>query len=250
MRVLHDAPGKQRRITVTEDHDTRYLLLDGCEEGAMALATEDPVFNYLWFHKCSFLVEHPLTHALVLGAGAFTAAKCLALDHPEAEVDAVDVEPLLETIGRSYFRLDKATFWRIRFRGCAAEDFLTQLNPKYDFVFDDLFDGYQHVPRAGRGAEHIEQLKRALSPAGVCIKNLIWNPLSADTRAACLEAHDAWRSTFASYGVIALGNPARGHNRVLIGLKDSRSLDWKGIRSQLICGGLSESLLEQWQWIV
>ena len=69
MPVLHDAAGGTRWITVTQENGTRYLYLDGCEEGAMALDSEAPVFHYLWFHKLSHLIGLPLRRALVLGAG-------------------------------------------------------------------------------------------------------------------------------------------------------------------------------------
>src|SRR5947209_20446923 len=97
MTLHYDAAGAFRWITVHESESTRYLELDGCEEGAMDRFTEDPVFNYLWFHRASRLVGE-VRRALVLGAGAFTAAKCLALDHAAAEIHAVDVETQLEPI--------------------------------------------------------------------------------------------------------------------------------------------------------
>src|SRR3954469_5103147 len=87
--VLSDAPGRFRHITVIDDGATRTLLLDGVEEGAMDLASEEPVFEYLWAHKFSHLTARPVRRALVLGAGTFCAAKCLALDHPDAQIDVV-----------------------------------------------------------------------------------------------------------------------------------------------------------------
>ena len=48
MRTLHEAAGEDCWITVRESEMTRYLDLDGCEEGAMFLESEDPVFRYLW----------------------------------------------------------------------------------------------------------------------------------------------------------------------------------------------------------
>src|SRR6516164_6911138 len=129
MTTLHDAAGQQCWITVTEEFSTRALLLDGCEEGAMRLDSEEPVFAYLWFYKCSHLTSLPVRRALMLGAGAFTAAKCLALDFPKAEIDAVDLEPDLEAIGRKFFRLDQPEFSRIRFHGMPAEEFLKTAKP-------------------------------------------------------------------------------------------------------------------------
>jgi spermidine synthase len=247
MGVLHDAPGDICWITVYEEYDVRYLVLDGCEEGAMDLNSADPVFNYLWLHKCSVLTQRPVNRALVLGAGAFTAPKCLALDYPHAEVDAVDEEGQLEPIARQFFRLDRPAFARIRFYGQPAKVFLSEPHVPYDFLFDDLFDGFQHVPLVGRSEEHVRRLAKGLADGGICLKNVIWDPLNGDTRAACAEVTAAWRTTFGCYGLIALGDPARGHNLVLLG-SATQSLDWPRVRSRLAGAGVPEALLEQCHW--
>ncbi len=243
MPVLHDAAGGLRWITVSEENGTRYLYLDGCEEGAMAVDTEAPVFHYLWFHKLSHLIGRPLRRALVLGAGAFTAAKCLALDHPGAVVDAVDEEPELAAIARKFFRLDRPAFNRIQFHPALAEDFLAREAGPYEFIFDDLFDGFQHVPVAGRGAGYVERL-RSILPDGVCVKNLIWSPRSADSRAACAEAIEAFRQVFPQHAVLTLGNRSSGHNVLALGLTTSRGFDWDVARSSLSAAGVPEQVLE------
>src|SRR5262249_48059269 len=99
MSTLLERAGTHCRIRVTEEGGVRYLYLDGCEEGAMFLDSEDPVFNYLWLHKASHLAR-PIRRALVLGAGAFTAAKCLAIDHADAAIEVIDIEPELISVGR------------------------------------------------------------------------------------------------------------------------------------------------------
>jgi hypothetical protein len=258
MRALHDAAGGHGWITVTEEHDTRYLHLDGCEEGAMDLYGEDPVFNYVWFHKCSVLGQAPVRRALVLGAGAFSLPKCLAVSYPQAEIDAVDIEPELAMIGRRFFRLDRPAFARIRFHGCPAEAFLAELHSSeprgsepfsnrllYDFIFDDLFDGFQHVPLAGRGAGHVGRLRAALADGGVCVKNLIWNPLAADTRQACTEVMASWREVFAGHGAIVLGDPSGGHNLLLIGSPAHLGGDWVAWHARLARAGIPQAVLVQ-----
>jgi hypothetical protein len=186
---------------------------------------------------------------LVLGAGAFTAPKCLALDYPAADVDAVDEESQLEPIARQYFHLDRPAFARIHFFGQPAEIYLAQPHPPYDLIFDDLFDGFQHVPFVGRSEEHVRQLRNGLADGGVCLKNVIWNPLNADTRAACTEVMAAWRACFPRYGLIALGDPNSGHNLILLG-SGTQQLDWPAIRLRLAGGGVPEALLEQCHWVV
>lgn len=245
MQVLHDDAGRQCWITVHESGDTRTLQLDGCEEGAMRLSSEAPVFNYLWCHKCSLLARQPLTRALVLGAGAFTAAKCLALDYPEARIDVVDAEPELETVARRFFRLDQPAFANIRFHGMTAEQFLASCSERYDFVFDDLFDGFQHVPWRSRSREHFAEMKKVLSEDGVCIKNVIFNPLSADTRAACDETLAALRGTFPQHTLLALAEPWRGQNKILVGMLRPPLLPWRELPLTLREAGMPAEIVEK-----
>jgi spermidine synthase len=245
MTALYDAAGQRCWITVTEEFSTRSLLLDGCEEGAMRLDSEEPVFAYLWFHKCSHLLGSPVRRALVLGAGAFTAAKCLAMDYPQADIDAVDLEPDLELIGLKFFRMDQAEFSRIRFHGMLAEEFLKTARPGcYDFIFDDLFDGFQHVPESALSADHLRSLRAALSPGGICVKNMIWDPLSANARATCSELRECWALTLPNHLVLAMGNPERGHNSLLVGAVSQDTLTWPAVKETLASAGFPAAVLD------
>ncbi len=211
----------------------------------MSLHSEEPVFNYLWFHKCSHLSKQPVKRALLLGAGAFTAAKCLALDNPNAVIDAVDEEPELEGLARRFFRLNDPVFEKITFHAEMAEEFLARAGESYDFIFDDLFDGFQHVPLAGRSGAHIQRLRQALADGGVCVKNLIWSPLVADSRAACTEVEQAWGRIFSHSVTVALGDTSRGHNRILICWTHAEASHSTDVKAQLIRAGIPESQVEK-----
>jgi spermidine synthase len=217
MPALFDGPGIRHWLTVTEESGTRYLLVDGDEEGAMSVASDDPVFHYLWFHRCSFILTDSPSRVLVLGAGAFTASKCLARDHPAALIDTIDIEPALESLAIRFFRLGLPPFQRINFHGVCAERFLKSAPPAYDFIFDDLFQGLQHFPKLGHGREHVHRLAKQLKPQGLCVKNLIWNPSVAGNRAACEETVAAWRTAFSWHLQIKLGNSPNAQNRLLLG---------------------------------
>jgi spermidine synthase len=245
MTTLYEAAGQKCWITVTEESSTRSLLLDGCEEGAMQLDSEEPVFAYLWFHKVSHLVEVPIRKALVLGAGAFTAAKCLALDYAQADIDAVDLEPDLELIGRRFFRLDRVEFSLIHFHGMLAEDFLKTVRlGSYDFIFDDLFDGFQHVPDAARSADHVQMLRLALSARGIAVKNLIWDPLSVNARAACDEVRSHWLKCFPENLGLAMGDRERGHNLLLVGASVAAIPAWPASKEKLGRAGIPRAVLD------
>lgn len=248
MHILRDAPGRTCWITVTETDSTRFLQLAGCEEGAMERNSEFPVFQYLWFHQCSLLAARP-RRLLVLGAGAFTAPKCLALAHPDAEVDAVDIEPELEPIARQYFRLGEPAFARIRFHGVPVDEYLGQGTVPYDFVFDDLFDGFQHVPDASRTRDHFQQVRRVLGDDAVFVKNVIWSPHSAETQAAYAEAQAALRDVFSQSLILALGTAERGHNRLLVGATERTTLTLADVMARL-AGNVPPMLLENVRCIV
>jgi len=242
MKVLHEARGKTCWITIQEDEAARYLHLDGCEEGAMWLASEAPLFHYLWFHTLSRCVENP-RRLLVLGAGAFTAAKCLAIAHPDADVDAVDVEPDLGPLARKWFRLDEPRFERVRFHGVAVERFWLTRPAPYDFILDDMFDGFQHVPITSTGQDHFAMLRQQLTDGGVCVKNTIWDPRRAASRATCEAAVAGLRAAFEARAVLALDSEMRGHNRLLIGRRGG-SFDWEAARPLVACGGFPPELAD------
>jgi spermidine synthase len=242
MTTLLECVGAHCRITVTEEGGVRYLYLDGCEEGAMFVDSEDPVFNYLWFHKASQLAR-PVRRALVLGAGAFTAAKCLAIDHGDAAIDVVDLEPELLSVGRQFFNLAAPRYRSVSFIGERAEIALPRLAPSYDFIFDDLFDGFEHVPEATRGAAHVCRLGELLADDGIAIKNLIWDRKNPDTVDACSRMADAWRPRFAWSMEVLLGHPGSGHNRILLGAKKPRGYDWAALSDLLLGLGIPRMVI-------
>ena len=204
MTVLYDAAGQQCWITVTEEFSTRSLLLDGCEEGAMRLDSEEPVFAYLWFHKCSHLAPSPrpllrgergrgeggspIRRALVLGAGAFTAAKCLALDYPQADIDVVDLEPALEPVARRHL--------------CQERDLGSSFRQCPSRLLGASGSLGTHVSESF-GVSHGESRKRAQCPA-----------LGSNSRR---RSHLAWREGKIGLGWTSCPGLSRGDNEQSFG---------------------------------
>ena len=149
-------------------------------------------------------------------------------------------------IARKFFHLYKPEFARIHFHGLSAEDFLKAVPPgSYDFIFDDLFDGFQHLPDSARTPAHLDMLRTALSPVGICAKNVIWDPFSANSRAACAEVQSHWLKCFPSHLGLAMGNPEKGHNLILVGTMASGVLAWPSAKEKLGEAGIPKSLLDE-----
>src|SRR5262249_7852870 len=139
--------------------------------------------------------------------------------------------------------LEEARYQTVFFIGEPVETALTRLAAPYDFIFDDLFDGFEHVPEAARGAAHAARLAELLARGGIAIKNLIWdrkNPHTVDARS---QMADAWRSRFAWSMEIILGHPGSGHNRILLGAKEPRAYDWSELGDLLLAAGVPSMVI-------
>jgi hypothetical protein len=91
--------------------------------------------------------------------------------------------------------------------------------------------------------DYLSRLRSALTAGGACLKNLIWDPRSAEARASCAATVAAWHSVFDSSLQIALGNPATGHNRLLLGWRQQKPTSWTALRIRLAQAGIPPEIL-------
>src|SRR5262249_52123437 len=140
--------------------------------------------------------------------------------------------------GRQFFRLEEPLYQNVLFIGEPVETALPRLAASYDFIFDDLFDGFEHVPEATRGAAHAARLAELLADGGIAIKNLIWDRKNPDTVDACSRMADTWRRQFAWSMEVLLGHPGSGHNRILLGAKKPQAYDWQTLADLLKAAGV------------
>jgi len=90
----------------------------------------------------------------------------------------------------------------------------------------------------------LDMLRSSLSPGGICVKNMIWDPFSANARAACTELRESWTKSFPNYLGLAMGDPERGHNFLLVGAATDGVLAWPVAKEKLGRAGVPGSILD------
>lgn len=115
--------------------------------------------------------------ALIVGLGGGTLPMFLRKHYPEAEIEAVDIDPDVVAVAKGYFGFQEDA----RMRGVVADgrQFVEQAAKPYDIVFLDAF-GSDSVPAHLTTREFLQAVRKALQPSGVVVGN-IWsrhsNPL-------------------------------------------------------------------------
>lgn len=75
---------------------------------------------------------------LILGLGAGTSAKLLRKRFPRVQIIGVEIDPMVISIGKKYFDLDKID---IEISIENAKDFVEQTERKFDLIYLDVFVG-------------------------------------------------------------------------------------------------------------
>jgi spermidine synthase len=119
---------------------------------------------------------------LLIGGGSFTLPAALLRQKPDLELDVVEPDAQLETIGKRYFGYQPGTNTRSHAMGGAA--YLEQCRRTYDMVIIDAFV-HDEVPAELQTAETTQQLRRVLKPGGMLAMNII--SASLGRRSALLE---------------------------------------------------------------
>jgi spermidine synthase len=218
-RVLYDSPSSVngRVIVVEQPNGMRELLFRA--DGALQSSVRPghPEWLELAYTRVAVLglalVPEPKRVLLVgLGGGAlpmFIRQAC-----PHAQIDVVDIDPLVVRAAREYFGLKQDERLRV-----SVEDgrrFLELGRSQYDLVILDAY-GRSGIPRRLATYEFLEASKRRLSPGGVVVSNL-WATLHNPLYPAML------RTYLASFRSVCVVPVKASGNRILLGYDGSLAL--------------------------
>jgi spermidine synthase len=149
----------------------RVLVLDRTLSSGVTLPAGKLLFPYTNFYRLYEVFSDRLDHALILGAGTGTWAKALHEKYPEAQVDMVDVEPLLFTLATEYFFMPDTP--RIVPHAMDGRQFLRTTDTEYDLILGDMYSQLYGVPWHVSTREYYTQLHARLREGGVYIGNYI-----------------------------------------------------------------------------
>jgi len=189
----------------------RTLLLDGREAGQVDV--EDPRrLTFAYMRRIADLVDAfrpagAAIDALHVGGGAFALARYVAATRPASRNDVIELDPGVVQLAREQLGLRTSPRLRVHL-GDAAALLPARGERVADLVIGDAFDG-PDVPAQLATAAWVEQVRRALKPAGVYALNVVDVPpnLAVEHHAALLRERFAQVARIGPPGVLRARSP-------------------------------------------
>jgi len=137
-----------------------------------AINIENPSQLVFWYTRYAASVTTKLQpkSVLVLGGGVFTLPAYLADVLPDAQIDAVEIDPALYEVAKEHFNYKDRDNLALYFED--ARTFVNQSKNQYDVIIVDVY-GDTSVPFSLLTKEYGEEINKLLSPKGAVIVNAI-----------------------------------------------------------------------------
>ncbi|MBM3345304.1 MAG: methyltransferase domain-containing protein [Betaproteobacteria bacterium] len=174
--ILYEKDSLFGRVTVKEDEAGLRSLHFG-RDGARQTVVKpgDPDHLELPYARVAMIglamTEH-VRRVLVVGLGGGSLPSFLRKQYPAAEIDAVDIDPVVIEVAKEFFEFREDG--RMRAHLADGRGFIEAARRPYDVIFLDAF-GSDSVPERLTTVEFLRAVRQALTPGGVVVGN-IWGP--------------------------------------------------------------------------
>ncbi len=174
--VVFETTTYYHRIRVKEkplsgDEIFRSLQLDTTMEGGQYQNSRELPLGYQRYWEVAKVFCPRMERAAFLGGGAFGMPEALLDHYPAAEVDVIEIDPMVVEVGRRYFRVDE--YPRLHAVADDARRYLNGTDHRYDLIFGDAYNGVRYVPSHLLTLEFFETVEGRLTDDGVYVMNLI-----------------------------------------------------------------------------
>ncbi len=164
------------RIEVSENGEgafkQRFLHLDSTVEGGVKIEDGGLVLDYQRYWRLPMLRDgFKMDRALFLGAGAFGMPCEVSREFPNAEIDVVEIDPMVIEVGKKFFNLEKHP--KVSAYAADGRSFVRKTEHKYELIFGDAYNGVRAIPPHLASREFFQLVSSKLSPGGVFLMNVI-----------------------------------------------------------------------------
>lgn len=167
--------GVYERLSIVDNSyagkPARFFLQDRSVSGIMYLESDDLVAEYTKYYELYKIFTPNLSRALVIGGGVYSIPKALHHDAPDAQIDVAEIEPSLESIAQTYFRLPATT--KIKTYVADGRRLLYDTRKQYDMIFSDVYYSLYSIPAHFTTKEFFTEAKGKLSANGIFVANII-----------------------------------------------------------------------------
>ncbi len=223
--VLYEKASDYGTVVITDEGDNMRALRfgrNGVRQSLVKLG--DPEYLGLFYIPVALtgiaLSPEP-RRFLIIGLGGGTLPAFLRKHYPEADIDAVDINPEVAFAAKNYlgFREDE----RMRIHIVDGRKFIEAVRQPYDVIFLDAF-GADAVPAHLTTKEFLTAVRRAVRVDGVVISN-IW---FTATRPSYDSMVHTYQETFGELHVLRVAGTS---NRILYALPRKQPLDRAALAS-------------------
>lgn len=126
----------------------------------------------LWKQGLTAISKFAISNCLILGLGCGTLAQIISKKYPEAKITGIEIDPVMLSLGKKYFALDKIKNLKI-----IKEDAFLTINDLrlaiYDLIIVDLYLG-QEFPAEAEKEDFLNNFKKLLADKGRVIFNRLY----------------------------------------------------------------------------
>lgn len=228
-------------IAVTQLDSSRWMRFDTLTQSGVNLAHPDrSVVGYDEALLASLAFRPGIRRICVIGLGGGSFPRAMARMRPEAEIDTVEIDPVVRDIALEYFLYRESE--RVRTVIADGRVFLARPGPAYDLIVLDAFNS-TGVPFHLTTREFFETLRRRLSPDGMFAANFIGQLMGQDGRlfwATYQTIRHQFGQVYVSSPRIMAGQPPSG-NLIVYATVSADPQDLDAVRSR------AAKLAERWK---
>lgn len=170
-RSVYNGSSPHHEIHVEDVGYIRVLRFSRNRQSTMYLdAPFDTDFEYPGYLHTPLAIVPEAKRTLVIGLGGGTVIKRMWRDYPQMTIDAVELDPEVVSVARTYFALPDDE--RINVHIGDGRTFVETTPETYDIAIIDAFDE-DNVPRPLKTEEFVRALRDRLSPGGAVAYNFI-----------------------------------------------------------------------------
>jgi len=215
----------------------RFFLQDRSTSGVMYLEDDSLAADYTKYYALHKIFTPELSRALVIGGGIYSIPKALHNDRPLAQIDVAEIEPTLEHIAQTYFRLPKTT--QITTHIADGRRLLYDTKEPYDMIFSDVYYSLYSIPAHFTTKEFFTEAKAKLSPNGIFVANIIGTTKKTPESLLFSEIRTI-ESVFPNMHVFAVNSTTSPaiQNFILVGINGTTTFEVARARAQIEDRGL------------
>ena len=165
---------------MTQLDSSRWLRFDSLTQSGVNLAhPERSLVGYDEALLAALAFRPGIRRVCVIGLGGGSFPRAFARMRPEAEIDSVEIDPVVRDVARKYFLYEESE--RVRTVIADGRVFLAQPGPAYDLIVLDAFNS-TGVPFHLTTREFFEIVRRRLTPDGIFAANFVGQLMGGDGR--------------------------------------------------------------------